>query len=223
MTGLILKLSYNYIGDSNVVGGICGSFFFLQADKAITANHVLNRAQFKPNEGFALCQFWLITQTDFIVELKAEYLIEYPEVDTTIIELEHPYKDKIRKISLNHFQVGIRCTNEGFIAGAMPALNISWASSGLIISSCNYNGTNVVVSGHIKSLSNITILANDINLNNVKGIETSYGGIIGMSGGPLIVTETDEIIGLMSIGLPADVKVKKTLFAISLSEIMSKV
>jgi hypothetical protein len=223
MTGLILKLSYNYIGDSNVVGGICGSFFFLQQDKAITANHVLNRAQFKPNEGFALCQFWLISQTDFIVEIKADNLTEYSEVDTTIIELEHPYKNKIRKISLNDFQVGTRCENEGFIAGEMPDLDISWASSGLIISGCNYNVTSVVERGHIKSLTIITILANDINLNNIKGFETSYGGIIGMSGGPLIATETDEIIGLMSIGLPADAKVKKTLFAISLIEIMSKV
>jgi hypothetical protein len=223
MTGLVLKLSYNYIGDSNVVGGICGSFFFLQADKAITANHLLNRTQFKPNEGYSFCQFWLITQPDYIFEIKAENLTEFPEVDTTIIELEQPYQDKIRKISLNPFPIGVECKNEGFVAGEMPSLNISWGSSGLIISSCNYNRTSVHAQGHIKSLPIITISANDIKLNNIKGFETSYGGVIGMSGGPLIAAESDEIIGLMSIGLPADLKVKKTLFAISLNEIMPKV
>jgi hypothetical protein len=105
----------------------------------------------------------------------------------------------------------------------MPLLNITWGSSGLIISSCNYNHTSVHVQGHIKSLPIITIFANDIKLNNIKGFETSYGGVIGMSGGPLIVTESDEIIGLMSIGLPPNLKMKKTLFAISLNEIMPKV
>ena len=223
MTGLILKLSYNYIGDSNVVGGICGSFFFLQADKAITANHVLNRANFKPNEGFALCQFWLIIQPNYIIELKAENITEYSEVDSTIIELEQPHQYEIRKIALTPFLIGIECENEGFIAGEMPALNIIWGPKGLIISSCNYNGTSIVARGHIKSLPIITISANDIKLNNIKGFETSYGGVIGMSGGPLIATETGEIIGLMSIGLPADLKIKKSLFAISLSEILSKV
>ena len=105
----------------------------------------------------------------------------------------------------------------------MPALNIIWGPKGLIISSCNYNGTSIVARGHIKSLPIITISANDIKLNNIKGFETSYGGVIGMSGGPLIATETGEIIGLMSIGLPADLKIKKSLFAISLTEILSKV
>lgn len=223
MTGLILKLSYNYIGDHNIVGGICGSFFFLDPNKAITANHVLNRMQFKPNKGYKKCQFWLIIEPNYIKELKAESLIEYNEIDTTIIELKNPYPYKIRKLSLDHFSVGSKCQNEGFVAGEMPILKVGWGPDGLIISSCNYNGTNAVSCGVLKSYPSITISAKDIKLNDIKGFETSYGGIIGMSGGPLIASETDEIIGLMSIGLPPDLKEKKTLFAISLIEIMSRV
>ena len=105
----------------------------------------------------------------------------------------------------------------------MPILKVGWGPDGLIISSCNYNGTNAVSCGVLKSYPSITISAKDIKLNDIKGFETSYGGIIGMSGGPLIASETDEIIGLMSIGLPPDLKEKKTLFAISLIEIMSRV
>jgi hypothetical protein len=47
--------------------------------------------------------------TDYIIELKAENLIEFPEVDTTIIKLEKQYQDKIRKISLNPFPIGVKC------------------------------------------------------------------------------------------------------------------
>ena len=97
MTGLILKLSYNYVGDSNVVGGICGSFFFLQADKAITANHVLNRPNFKPNEGFALCQFWLIIQPNYIIELKAENLSATSKAN---IRAKYRNLDKLAEIQL---------------------------------------------------------------------------------------------------------------------------
>lgn len=69
----------------------------------------------------------------------------------------------------------------------------------------------------------MTVSATDIKMTNVKGFETSYGGIIGMSGGPLINKQTDEIIGLMSIGLPADIQVKQSLFAVSIDEIKEKI
>ena len=87
MTGLILKLSYNHIGESPLTGGICGSFFFVKSNLTITANHVLNKKDFKPNSGFQFCQFWLIVQPDVIVEIKKDNLIEYPEIDTTFVSL----------------------------------------------------------------------------------------------------------------------------------------
>ncbi|MCE4217597.1 hypothetical protein GD586_09055 [Pseudarcicella sp. GAP-15] len=223
MTGLILKLSYNSIGDTNIVGGICGTFFFIKENKAITANHVLNKAQFKPNEGFDKCQFWLIIEPNYIYELQKEYLNEFAEIDTTIIELRKPYHDKIRNISQKYSQIGDKCKNEGFIAAEMPNLNIQWGQQGLEISSCAYNGTGTTAVGFIKSTPSLTITANDIKLKNICGIETSYGGVVGMSGGPLIDVQTNEIIGMMSIGLPVDLKEKKSIFAISIMEIIKRV
>ena len=223
MIGLILKLSYNSIGDSNIVGGICGTFFLLQVKKAITAKHVLNKAQFRPNDGFTKCQFWLIIEPNYIFELQKEYLKEYAELDTTIIELKVPYLGMIRNISPKNSLIGDKCQNEGFIAGEMPNLNIQWGQQGLEISSCHYTGTNATAIGFVKSTPRITIDANDIKIKNISGIETSYGGVIGMSGGPLIDTQTNEIIGMMSLGLPVDLKDKKSIFAVSIIEIMNKV
>ena len=57
MTRIILKITYNFIRQSNLVGGISNSFLFLQDYKAITANHVLNKAQFRPNDAFAKYHF----------------------------------------------------------------------------------------------------------------------------------------------------------------------
>jgi hypothetical protein len=68
----------------------------------------------------------------------------------------------------------------------------------------------------------MNINAADIKMSNVNGLETSYGGTQGMSGGPLINSQTDEIIGLMSIGLPANVQIKQSLFAVAIDEINKK-
>ena len=223
MTGLVLKLSYNNIGETPITGGICGSFFFLRPDLAVTANHVLNNANMKPNVGYNICQFWLITQPNIIIEIKLDDLIEHPEIDTTFIKLKHNYAVPIKVISFKDIDIGQECINEGFAGGQMPDLNASWGTTGVIISSCNYNGTIANGNGFIKSNNNMNIAATDVKMKNVKGFETSYGGVIGMSGGPLINKQTNEIIGIMSIGLPPDIAVKHSLFAVSINELKDKI
>jgi hypothetical protein len=223
MTGLVLKLSYNNIGETPVTGGICGSFFFVRQDLAVTANYVLNKVNFRPNDGFSKCQFWLIAQPNIVIELTANKLIEHPEIDTTFIQLQKSFPITIRKLSSADIEVGIDCFNEGFVGGHMPSLDASWGTTGLIITSCSYNGTAVTGDGYIKSKKIMTVSATDINMINVKGFETSYGGVLGMSGGPLISKQSDEIIGLMSIGLPEDIQIKNSLFAVSIDEIKEKI
>lgn len=223
MTGLVLKLSFNKIGEANVEGGICGSFFFVKPDFAVTAQHVLNTNTFKPNSGFINCQVWLIIEPNIIIELKLKDINEHPEIDTTLIKITKDYSVKIRKFSSASIEDGHKCYNEGFVGGGMPGLNASWTSSGLQIASCSYNNTIANGQGHIKSKHQMTINAADIKMTNISGFATSYGGVVGMSGGPLISTQTDEILGLMSIGLPADTKVKDALFAVAIEEINSRI
>ncbi len=219
MTGLILKLSYNDIGEPTLTGGICGSFFVVESNLAITANHVLNKKDFKPNNGFLYCQFWLIVQPDFILEIHHDSLIEFPEIDTTFVRLDKVFNLGIRKLSYSDIQVGRTCFNEGFVAGKMPSVKADWEDNELRITSCTNNGTEAIGQGYVKSNKVMHINTADIKMINVKGLETSYGGNKGMSGGPLIDEETNEIIGLMSIGLPANVQNKVSLFAISIEEI----
>lgn len=223
MTGLILKLSYNQTGETPLTGGICGSFFFIKSNLVVTANHVLNKKSFKPNDGFRYSQFWLIVQQKIIIELSRDDLIDFPEIDTTIINLHNKYDVNVRRLSTSPIQIGQSCYNEGFIGGQMPGVNATWGSDSLIITSCNYNNTEVVGDGYVKSKKRMTVSAADINMENVNGVETSYGGTVGMSGGPLINKDTNEIFGLMSIGLPADNQIKKSLFAISTDEIKKKI
>lgn len=223
MTGLVLKLSFNKIGDTTLEGGICGSFFFVRPNLAVTAQHVLNSNTFNPNPGFKNCQVWLIVEPNIVIELKLVDLIEYREIDTTLIQLSNEFSVSIRKTSSSDIESGQECFNEGFISGIMPYLNTSWNSNGLQITSCAFNEIISNGSGHIKSKQFMTVNAADIQMTSVSGYATSYGGRVGMSGGPLISKNTDEIIGLMSIGLPADKEVKDSLFAVSIEEINSRI
>lgn len=221
MTGLVLKLSYNYIGETPV-GGICGSFFFIRENLAATAHHVLNTNDFKPNDGYLNCQYWLIVEPDIAIELNRQDLIEFPEIDSTAIKFDRKFNISIRKIATTLSQAGQPCLSEGFSGGQMPEVIASWGSKGLIIKGCNYNNTSANGIGYIKSIKTLNVNSADLKMQNIQAFETSYGGTQGMSGGPLIDKESNEIIGLMSMGLPADNQIKQTLFAVDIGYIMAK-
>lgn len=63
------------IGETPVTGGICGCFFFVDKTTVATANHVLNKRDFKPNDGFANFQFWLLLRFIPIVRSKTPILL----------------------------------------------------------------------------------------------------------------------------------------------------
>lgn len=107
MVGTILKLSYNYIGETPVTGGVSVSFFFVKLNLAITTNHSLNKSDFKPNQGFSKCQFWLLYK-EHIIELDMKSFREFPEVDLTAINVPRgqKYKRKFFKISDRPLNIG---------------------------------------------------------------------------------------------------------------------
>ena len=113
--------------------------------------------------------------------------------------------------------------NEGFVADAMPDVKATWRNERLRITGHSLVGVMFDQKGFIRNVGRITLKSNDVNLNNVEVIETSYPGGMGMSGGPLMRAETGEVIGLMSFGLPPDTPIKQTVAAVSIGEIVSVV
>ena len=94
MLAAIFKASYNFPRDTNVVGGICGTAFFIDPRNALTANHLLNVDNFQPNDNFLYCKFWLLLENGQSSIIENEYLKSYPSIDTTKICFpEIVYKD----------------------------------------------------------------------------------------------------------------------------------
>lgn len=221
MTFAILKLSHNRAGESPVTGGICGAAFLIGKRIAITAHHILSSHNFKPNQGYRRCQYWLLSRDGGIYDLDKSHLSDYPGIDTTVIRFNTAVRTQPFQISESSPSVGESVRNEGFVADAMPKVQATWKAQRLQIE--EYGLTSVIADqkGFIKNVGRITLHSNDVNLNNIKVIETSYPGRMGMSGGPLLRAETGEVIGLMSFGLPPDSPIKETVAAISIDEIVS--
>lgn len=217
MLGAIFKLSYNE-GVGNAVGGICGSCFFINPNHIVTANHILNKGNFKPNDGYKHCQYWVLSK-DIIYEVFPEYFKEFPETDLTLIK-NLGNKGVTSYKTSKRYSVGTECYNEGFMGSDMPILDIVWKENKLIINKChNIEDLKKRSEGEILSIKNIELNASDIKIKDKKIIECNYGGHEGMSGGPLIKKDTREVIGMMSFGLPPNNKIKDKLFAISIEDI----
>ena len=127
------------------------------------------------------------------------------------------------EIPFSNININLKCYNIGFISGRIPLLDLELISGKLRVKSFNsFTDYYAVSNGYIMKKIQLDLNSNDITLNNISVYQTSYGGCVGMSGGPLINTETGEILGIMSFGLPKDSFDKTNLFSISIDEIRSK-
>ena len=105
----------------------------------------------------------------------------------------------------------------------MPTTRAEWINEKLVIPSFDLSSVMSNRQGQIKRIFQMDVSTRDVNLDGVSGFELSFGGKEGMSGGPLLSHESSEVVGLMSFGLPVNVRVKSQLFAISTQEILSRV
>ena len=228
MLAAIFKASYNSFNNSNVVGGICGTAFFIDKKHALTANHLLNTNNFKPNDGFSYCKFWLLIENGQSLIIEKDYLKSYPDVDTTKI----CFPSEVCKDSINYKTIitekGDRFILKGFLASVPenPNLQVTldWnEQKELVVKSFDLNSVISTLEGFVEEVKNISLNSKDVNITDKRCLILSCGGNTGLSGAPLIKSSTGEIIGLMSFGLPANITVKEKLYAISISEVEKEV
>jgi hypothetical protein len=222
----IFKLSYNNPGESNVVGGLCGTAFLISNKTFLTANHILNNNTMIPNSGYKYCQFWLLKRgtSKLIIPFKDVSIDFYPDIESTLIKLKKDISgiDKIEIENID-FNIGDEIYNIGFVGGSMPDIKIEWIKNELIIKDYFIKDGNKAdgIGNILKSMIG-SVKTNDINLDNIVFIQPSFSAIQGMSGGPLLKKKDNKLIGLMSFGLPADSVKKDTVYAVSINEIIHK-
>lgn len=223
MAFAILKLSYNNIGDTTLEGGICGSGFLIDSRTAITAHHVLNENTFQPNTGYRSCKLWILTRLGSVITLERRHIVEFPEIDTSIIRIEkngltetiHPiFKEGGGEIGM--------VEGLGHTGNAMPSIKANWSSVSLIIERVDLQSVMCDQQGTILRKANLSVRSKDVNIENISGYEVSFGSRVGMSGGPLLSRDNREVLAMLSFGLPADAVEKTRTFAVAINEIIRR-
>jgi len=220
MTFAILKLSYNTPGETPVIGGVCGTGFFISDSTALTAFHVLSEQNWGPNPGNAYCQYWAILRSGQIIPIKKEFLKGYSQIDTTLITFgsKHEIPHVVLLADKNASPMDMVC-GEGHVGGAMPQLQTSWVGSELLIATANLSNVISDGVGHIKRELKAEVNAADLKLKGTNVYELSFQTRCGMSGGPLFDKTNGKLVGILSFGLPENAEIKLQSFAVSLSEL----
>jgi hypothetical protein len=220
----ILKLSYNEPGDSSLSGGICGTGFFVDASTAVTAHHVLNEATFAPNAGYGNIFLWLISRNGQIRRIERSAVDLHPDIDTSVIRLNNPMSGfMIYDVVSGDINAGIVVRGIGYEGNAMPRIDSQWQGRELVIHTADLAQAIQDRDGHVERSLTLHINANDIKMQGVRGFELSFGSQVGMSGGPVVDVINDRVLGMLSIGLPANANVKTQTFAVSIDEIMDRI
>ena len=220
----ILKLSYNEPGDSSLSGGICGMGFFEDVSTAVTAHHVLNEATLAPNAGYENVLLWLISRNGPIRRIERSAVDLHPDIDTSVIRLKNPMSGfVVYDVVSGDISAGIAVRGIGYEGNAMPRIDAQWQGQELVIRTADLAQAIQDRDGHVERSLTLHINANDIKMQGVRGFELSFGSQVGMSGGPVVDVENDRVLGMLSIGLPADANVKTRTFAVSINEIMDRI
>jgi len=169
-----------------------------------------------PNPGYKYVQYWLMKRgTKKIIELKKDDLQSLPEIESTFIKLNVKFIIGYN-LCAQVFKINDFVLNYGHISN-MPITKAHWENK-LIIDDYTLEMSKSDKMGTILSLTQATINSQDLHIIDKAVIQPSFIANIGMSGGPLI--SQNNIIGLMSFGLPADSTIKKEVYAISINEVI---
>jgi len=218
----IFKLSYNTPGETELVGGICGTGFFINDLTAVTARHVLNKKTFQPNPGFRYCQLWILLKNGMAIPLTRHSVFEFPEADLTVIKFPKQDLDvRCHTLSNTDPPQMTKVYAIGY-AAIMPQVIGDWEQDLFVIRKADVQSAMCREEGYIVDHRVLDVEAKDVMLKGIHCFELSFGSRTGMSGGPVIDTQTSHIVGMLSIGLPADVPVKNRTFAISVREIRKR-
>ena len=214
----IVKISYNNIGETSVTGGICGTGFLINDSTLITSNHVLNKNNYLPNPRFKHVQYWLLKRQDKkIIELSINDIHSFPDIETSIIHLKNKVPCDIM-LSSQNVTLQDAVFSYGHIISYMPITKAHWNKK-LVIDDYNLEQSKSDKSGLIIDINRVSVSSNDNKINNKLLYKPDFIANMGMSGGPLF--KANQLIGLMSFGLPADSFIKKEVYAISANEIIS--
>jgi hypothetical protein len=204
MTGVIVKVSYNKIGDSKVDCMRMGCCFFLTDTTVATCNHIFKRQESVGQKQYKFIEYYVIIE-DNAIPFITDDIFEYPDANINLIRLKKSFDIVIPKVSNQYVKHGTLVYNETFIRTIRSHVDYYWDEEKLIVTSNNVNHTpeqkSGYVSGHILITQIITDPAKEHPYKNAKCFFTSYGGDVHESIGTAVFSSiTNELVGMIILG-----------------------
>jgi len=213
---------YGYFEGSNyiVYYEIAGTATFIKSDIIITAHHVINKDFFSLRDGFVNKQSFAICDNDIAIEIEKDEIFEHKNIDISIIKLPTGNVNASLLISQEEPVENQEIFSVGFLGGEQPDVQTKSEKLKISIEKIKFKDlTQIKKDGFITNVYCLTLQSADLDLKNVNTIKTSYGGFVGMSGGPVFDKTTNALIGIISHGDPEDSDTKEFLYATDCTEI----
>lgn len=212
----IFKVSYNPITNQKV-GGVCGTCFFINEKDFITAHHCFNGNLFNPNVGFPKVEIFLSHSNGQMI-YNPEIKGLYPDYDLSIGTVNNRMSTYFSNFSSSDNLAGKGVYNLGYpssravkdydftiVDGNLKAINIELRLE--------------KQEGAIERMVNLTSDANDVKFKNRRVILLNHTSETGFSGGPLIISDREQVVGFMSLVLPKKTDLLRRVVAVPISEI----
>ena len=197
---------------------MAGSAFVVAPNFLITAHHIISKNSFKYDSSIDYHRIYFVSSDGQPLEIQKEKCHFFPDCDLTIIQVEKKFSPS--KLVQQPPHVGEICAGIGYYSGQNKQYCdvMDDAEGRAALDFFNANESVVFKHGIITARyeKNMTPLEGDLFL--MKGspiLRVSFGGYVGMSGGPVYRLMDNKIMGMMSMGYPpVDRDEKKYLFVL---------
>jgi len=194
-------------------GGFCGAAWPIsKTDRYlyfVTANHVANDNLFFPKEKPRETQVYICNRSGLSLKISPQYIINRTRFDLAFmaVPVDKLNISRIETIPMFKFSerisagdlLGKRVYNLGFPDRGQKGTSFKIDLNSY---SASFDEGPYIQRGTIEDSKTCTLIADDVKLFQSPGLILDYCSEQGFSGGPLILEETDEVIGMMSALIP---------------------
>lgn len=214
----VFKVSYLSHNPSSAMGGIAGTAFFTEKNRAFSAYHVMRPELFKPNTGYDRVRVWLVHQKHPPIEVVAQNMRYDSRKDLSAIQ----FADAVVPESFV-FESAVgqpvarpgeaQLSSQGYVVGETAEVTLISTGTDLRIQKVGQLPAKLH-QGVLRRRVKLSLKSLDMRLENIPGLELSYGMYVGMSGGPTLID--GRVVGVNSFGFPADQAYKTQAWAVLL-------
>lgn len=196
----IIRILYGPISKDKIVH-LCGTCFFIERQKFITANHCFNNDSFSPMSNYSRSFLMLAnSQGKIIYNPIIDKL--YPDYDLAIGKIDNELQNFVSTAyNSKKLSKGEEIYNLGYpYARAVKNIDFKIKNNNLLVKKIELNIE--TQRGFVDSWIKMSCNTIDIKFQDKEVAILNYSSEQGFSGGPLILKNHNQIVGFMSLILP---------------------